>query len=101
MIVLSNLAANLAQKEDAVTKYACFAQSEAPLGLALSAKENIPYGQSSAKLTVTRSLGHSVTWSLGHLVTRSLGHSVTWSLGHSVTQSLGHSVTQSLGHSDI
>ena len=41
MIVLSNLAANLAQKVDAVTKYACFAQSEAQLGLALSAKENI------------------------------------------------------------
>ena len=41
MIVLSNFAANLAQKEDAVTKYACFAQSEAQLGLALSAKENI------------------------------------------------------------
>ena len=41
MIVLSNLAANLAQKEDAVTKYACFAQSEAQIGLALSAKENI------------------------------------------------------------
>ena len=37
----------------------------------------IPYGQSSAKLSVTRSLGHSVTWSLGHSVTRSLGHSVT------------------------
>ena len=29
---------------------------------------NIPYGQSSAKLPVTRSLGHLVTWSLGHLV---------------------------------
>ena len=38
MIVLSNLAANLAQKEDAVTKYVCFAQSGAQLGLALSAK---------------------------------------------------------------
>ena len=36
MIVLSTFAANLAQKEDAVTKYACFAQSEAQLGLALS-----------------------------------------------------------------
>ena len=41
MIALYNLAANLAQKEDAVTKYACFAQSEAQLGLPLSAKENI------------------------------------------------------------
>ena len=41
MIVLCNLAANLAQKEDAVTKYACLAQSEAQLDLALSAKGNI------------------------------------------------------------
>ena len=41
MIVLSNFAANLAQKEDAVTKYACLGQSEAQLGLALSVKENI------------------------------------------------------------
>ena len=41
MIVLSNSNANLAQREDAVTKYACLAQSEAQLGLALSAKENI------------------------------------------------------------
>ena len=55
MIVLSNFAAILAQKEDALTKYkiqnnkiqntntkyACLAQSEAQLGLALSAKENI------------------------------------------------------------
>ena len=41
MIALYNLAANLAQKEDAVTKYACFVQSEAQLGLPLSAKENI------------------------------------------------------------
>ena len=40
MIILSNLAAILAQKEDAVTKYACLAQSEAQLGLALSDKEN-------------------------------------------------------------
>ena len=48
---------------------------------------NIPYGQSSAKLPVTRSFGH--------LVIRSLGHSVTWSLGHLVTPSLGHLVTQS------
>ena len=29
-------------------------------------KKYIPYGQSSAKLPVTRSLGHSVTQSLGH-----------------------------------
>ena len=41
MILLSNLAANLVQKEDAVTKYACLAESEAQLGLALRAKENI------------------------------------------------------------
>ena len=41
MIYLSNFAANLAQKEDAGTKYACLAQSEAQLGLPLSAKENI------------------------------------------------------------
>ena len=41
MMVLSNFAANLAQKEYAVTKYVCLAQSEAQLGLALSAKENI------------------------------------------------------------
>ena len=41
MIILSNLNAILAQKEDAVTKYACLAQSEAQLGLPLSAKENI------------------------------------------------------------
>ena len=33
---------------------------------------NIPYGQSSAKLPVTKLLSHSVTQSLGHLVTRSL-----------------------------
>ena len=39
MIVLSNLAANLALNED--KKYACLAESEAQLGLALSAKENI------------------------------------------------------------
>ena len=60
--------------------------------------ENIPSGQSSAKLPVTRSLGHLVirfTWSLGHSI---LGHSVFWSLGHSVTQSLSHSFTRSLGH---
>ena len=64
---------------------------------------NIPYGQSSAKLPVTRSHGHSFTQSLGHLVTRPLGHLVIWSLSHSVTRSLGqplgHSVTQSLGRS--
>ena len=41
MIVLSNFAANLAQKGDAVTKYDCLAKSEAQLGLALSVKENI------------------------------------------------------------
>ena len=41
MIVLSTFAANLAQKEDTVTKYACLAQSEAQLGLPLSVKENI------------------------------------------------------------
>ena len=41
MIVLCNLAANLAQKEDAVTKYACLAQSEAQIGLPLNVKENI------------------------------------------------------------
>ena len=41
MIYMSNFAANLAQKEDAVTTYACIAQSEAQLGLALSVKENI------------------------------------------------------------
>ena len=44
MIVLFNYAANLAQKEDAVTKnmpVACLAQSEAQLGLPLSVKENI------------------------------------------------------------
>ena len=40
-----------------------------PLGRTI----NIPYGQSSAKLPVTWSLGHLVTWSLGyfsHMVTR-------------------------------
>ena len=41
MIVLSNFVANLSQREDTVTKYACLAQSEAQLGLALSGKENI------------------------------------------------------------
>ena len=41
MIVLSNLVANLALYEDTVTKYACLVESEAQLGLALSAKENI------------------------------------------------------------
>ena len=34
-------------------------------------EENIPYGQLSAKLPVTWSLGHLVTWSLGHSMTRS------------------------------
>ena len=48
-------------------------------------KINIPSGQSSAKLPVTLSLGHSVIRSLGHSVTRSLSHLVTRSLGHSVT----------------
>ena len=61
---------------------------------------NIQYGQSSAKLPITRSLGHSVNRSLGHSITQSLGYSVTRSIGHSViTQSLGHSVTRSLGYS--
>ena len=41
MIVLFNYAANLAQKEDAVTKDACLTQSEAQHGLPLSVKENI------------------------------------------------------------
>ena len=41
MIVFSNFAANLALNEDTVTKYACLAVSEAQLGLALSAEENI------------------------------------------------------------
>ena len=76
--------------------------------------KNIPYGQSSANLPLTRSLGHSVaqllshlvTWSLGRSVTQSLGHSVTWSLGHSITWSLGNLVTrslvtQSLGHKSL
>ena len=35
---------------------------------------NIPSGQSSAKLPVILSLGHSVTRSLGHLVTQSYDH---------------------------
>ena len=61
---------------------------------------NIPYGQSSAKLPVTRSLGHLVTWSLGHLVTRSLGHLVTWSHGHLVTQSYGHYFQHDHGRTD-
>ena len=34
MIDLSNSTAKLAQKEDAVTKYACLAQPEGQLGLA-------------------------------------------------------------------
>ena len=41
MIALYNLAANLAQTEDVVTKYADFVQSEAQLGLALSGKQKI------------------------------------------------------------
>ena len=40
-VVLFNFAADLAQKEDTVTKYACLAQLEAQLGLPLSVKENI------------------------------------------------------------
>ena len=38
---------------------------------------NIPYGQSSAKPSVTWSLGKSVTWSLGHLVTDGHTHGRT------------------------
>ena len=61
---------------------------------------NIPSGQSSAKLPVNRSLGHSVTWSLGHSVTRSLG-----SLGQSLFSTLrltdgrtdGHTTSGSTG----
>ena len=41
MLVLPNSAANLAQTEDVVTKYVNLAQSEAQLGLALSAKQKI------------------------------------------------------------
>ena len=41
MLVLPNSAANLAQKEDAVTKYADIFQSEAELGLPLSGKQKI------------------------------------------------------------
>ena len=63
---------------------------------------NISYGQSSAKLPVTRLLSHSVTLSLCHSVTLSHGHLftcsliylITWSLGHFVTRSLSHMVTQ-------
>ena len=70
---------------------------------------NIPYGQSSAKLSVTRSLGHlvtrflghSVSWSLGQSVTRSFGHSATRSLDYFVTRSLSQSVTRSLSQSVI
>ena len=43
-------------------------------------QENIPSGQSSAKLPVTRSLSHSVTQSLSHSVTLSLHHSFIRSL---------------------
>ena len=39
MLVLPNFAANLAQTEDVVTKYADIVQSEALLGLALSGKK--------------------------------------------------------------
>ena len=41
MIALPNLAANLAQTEDVVIKYADIVQSEAQLGLALSGKQKI------------------------------------------------------------
>ena len=41
MIVLSNFAANLAQTEDAITKYADIVQSEAELSLPLSGKQKI------------------------------------------------------------
>ena len=41
MIALPNFAANLAQTEDVVTKYANLAQSEVQLGLALSGKKKI------------------------------------------------------------
>ena len=41
MLVLPNFAANLAQTEDAVTKYADIVQSEAKLSLPLSGKQNI------------------------------------------------------------
>ena len=41
MIALLNLATNLAQTEDVVTEYADLAQSEAQLGLELSAKPKI------------------------------------------------------------
>ena len=41
MLVFPNFAANLAQTEDVVTKYANLAQSEAQLGLELSAKPKI------------------------------------------------------------
>ena len=41
MVVWPYFDTNMAQKKDTVTKYACLAQFEAQLGLALSAKENI------------------------------------------------------------
>ena len=41
MLVLPNSAANLAQTEDDITKYANLAQSEAQLGLALSGNKKI------------------------------------------------------------
>ena len=41
MLVFPNFAANLAQTEDVVTKYADFVQSEAELGLPLSGKQKI------------------------------------------------------------
>ena len=41
MLVFPNFAANLAQTEDVVTKYADIVQSEAQLGLPLSGKQKI------------------------------------------------------------
>ena len=41
MLALHHYAANLAQTEDVVTKYAYLAQSEAQPGLALSGKQKI------------------------------------------------------------
>ena len=41
MIAVHNIAANLTQTEDGVTKYANLVQSECQLGLALSGKKKI------------------------------------------------------------
>ena len=41
MIAVHNIAANLAQTEDGVTKYADLVQSEAELGLPLCGKQKI------------------------------------------------------------